>query len=276
MNKTSITNGVISRENGEYELSNGTADVPAHGIEWDTYGPLLDIQAGLTPDYWENVDLLIEAARKAYPDSAEAELRICDIGAGTGNFTTAIAEVFPRAEVVHLEPNKHMNFLARTKFADAGQKNVHIVESDFNSFDWQDQAWDIIICVNALYMLAPQAQTLQTIRRALRPNGFFYVVDFGREQDASQWFWYFLKNALKGINTKKYIQSIPKWPQMLASAREGGKTQVEGAWWTHETQEFGETLETAGFEVDGLTACYCGFADRAVCRPGTQTGDDHP
>ncbi|MEM9621982.1 MAG: class I SAM-dependent methyltransferase [Pseudomonadota bacterium] len=271
MENTNVSNGVADTVAAETN-TNGTApsgadQSTAKGIEWDTYGPLLDIQAGLTPDYWENVDVLVEHAKATYPNHAEAQLRICDVGAGTGNFTRAIAEAFPKSEVVHIEPNRHMNYIAQQKFADDGLDNVKIVQSDFFAYDWQAQQWDIVICVNALYMLSPQSEALRIIRDSLRPQGFFYVVDFGREQDAKQWFWYFLKNAVKGVNTKKYLQSIPKWPDMIAQAREGGKTQVEGAWWMHETDEFGATLEAAGFQLQGLTACYCGFADRAICRP---------
>ncbi len=268
MNKTTLSDDVINAPEHPSTLSNGTdTTATAKGIEWDTYGPLLDIQAGLTPDYWENVDVLIEQAKRAFPNYETAELSICDIGAGTGNFTRAMANVFKKSTIVHLEPNKNMNAIAQTKFSDDGLTNVEIVGKDFFSYTWTENQWDIVICVNALYMLSPQVETLAKIHRSIRPGGFFYVVDFGREQDASQWFWYFLKNALKGINTKKYIQSIPKWPQMAAQAREGGKTQVDGAWWTHETEEFGLALEAAGFAVSNLEACYCGFADRAICRP---------
>lgn len=289
MNKSGVNGGLLNEARSNTSLSedienrhpdllpNGQADTliiapepvkdTANGIEWDTYGPLLDMQADLTPDYWENVDVLVEQAKRAYPDYATARLRIVDIGAGTGNFTSAIAKVFANSEVVHLEPNRHMNYLALNKFEDAGLQNVEIIQESFYDYAWAGEQWDIVICVNALYMLSPQSQTLATINHSLKQGGFFYVVDFGREQDATQWFLYFLKNAFKGINTMKFLRSIPKWPQMAAQAKKGSETQVEGQWWTHETDEFGAALSAAGFAVDGLTSCYCGFADRAVCRP---------
>ncbi len=248
----------------KYEQHASAATLNA-GIDWDSYPVLLDMQADLTPEYWENVDALLENSRTFFDPERNPNVRICDIGAGTGNFCRAIAHQYPRASITHLEPTPNMNARARQKYDEDRLSNISIVEAPFASYEWQPEEWDIIVCVNTLYMLTPHQETLQKIFTALKPGGLFFVVDFGRKQVPSDWFWYFLGNAVKGINTWKYLKAVPRFGKMATQAKSGSQTQVEGLWWTHTTEEFGEALTEAGFTVKDLKPCYRDYADMAIC-----------
>ena len=71
--------------------------------------------------------------------------------------------------------------------------------------------------------------------------------------------------GLMGKNTLTYIKALPKAIKMIRQAQIGSETQQSGNWWVHTTEEFGATLNEAGFRVEGLEACYRSYADRAFC-----------
>ncbi|HAR32057.1 MAG TPA: hypothetical protein DCR65_11065, partial [Gammaproteobacteria bacterium] len=59
------------------------------------------------------------------------------------------------------------------------------------------ETFDVVICINALYAMVPQTQVLQRVRRMLKPNGWFLVIDFGRPQRVVDWARFLIKSAIR-------------------------------------------------------------------------------
>ncbi|MEM7290589.1 MAG: class I SAM-dependent methyltransferase [Pseudomonadota bacterium] len=251
-------------QGGSYETSKD-----ASGIDWDSYGPILDIQAGITPQYWENISQAIALAQHAFGDT---EFSVCDVGAGTGNCTLEFAKSFPKAKVVHLEPSSNMNDIARQKFKNAGINGISIAEMSFQEHDWATNRYDLIICINSLFAIQPQSLTLSIIRQSLTENGLFFIVDFGRKQNAVEWAKYFISNALKREYWAPSFRALKNVNKIVKQASKGTKSQETGLYPLHTTEQFGETLKEVGFEIAELQPCYRGYADMAICRSGIKNG----
>ena len=233
-------------------------------IDWTSYARSYDLIPDLIPQYNENIQ---ELRQVLHQEGLVDALSVCDLGAGTGNYVIDMATYLPYAEFIHVDNNGGMNEVAREKYATAGIDNVQVVEEYVQRLDFKDESFDVIVCANALYTLIPQHLVLKKIHRWLKPNGVFFVVDFGRKQSVTDWGWYFLKRSL---TNPYYLRSVAKLLttgiQVAKQAANGTKAQDQGSYWLHSTTEFGTALELAGFRISTLHDCYRGYCDLAVCK----------
>jgi ubiquinone/menaquinone biosynthesis C-methylase UbiE len=239
----------------------------SHGIEWSDYAARYDLMAEHNPAYQENIGLLIERLRNW---SLPGDARICDLGAGTGNYIVNLAQQLPSAEFWHVDCDKTMINYAKEKYVKLGLSNVKIVEDYIQRIDLPERHFDLVVCVNALYAMSPHESTLRSVARSLKPGGKFFVIDFGRKQRVIDWGWYLLKNTIKTQGLRSYVEFVLKSGEIVRQARNGTRFQAEGGYWLHSTQEFGNTLNKCGFLVEDLFPCYRGYCDLAVCSLSNQ------
>jgi 2-polyprenyl-3-methyl-5-hydroxy-6-metoxy-1,4-benzoquinol methylase len=243
----------------------------SQGINWSDYAPQMDLMAELMPSYEENLAALREHIHKR---GLAGRVRIADLGAGTGIFSQAIAEMLPDAEIVHVDSDPAMNEVAKTKYQRAGLTNIEIVPEHLQRLSFPLGSFDLIVCVNVLYAVPPQQILAAKIRSWLRPDGSLFIIDFGRKQSAIDWGLHFLGNALRGRNTRKYFRFLLFGQQITLQALKGRKSQELGKYWMHSTQEFGDFLVQSGFSLDELRPCHRGYADLAICRLNHSVGND--
>ncbi|MEZ5551990.1 MAG: class I SAM-dependent methyltransferase [Pseudomonadales bacterium] len=233
------------------------------GIDWDAYASQYDLLAKYNPSYHENVEMLRKGVLEwSIPDDA----RICDLGAGTGNYITALSKVRPMAKYVHVDFDRPMNEIAREKYVANGISDVVIVEENIHKVDFTPQTFDLVVCVNALYAVSPQADVLAKVRKWLKPSGVFFVIDFGRRNRMWDWSWYILKNLVKEHGFIECAKFLSNSAEMIRQNNRGQKNQADGKYWLHSTHEFGKAMTEAGFLVEELRPCYRDYCDLAVCR----------
>jgi len=108
----------------------------------------------------------------------EAGAQILDIGAGGGHHVIHYARRFPHARVVGLESDLPSIELARRALDEAGiDDRVEIRASDANDLEDED-VFDLVTLNIALHETgdhADQANVLNRVRRALKPNGTVVV-----------------------------------------------------------------------------------------------------
>jgi ubiquinone/menaquinone biosynthesis C-methylase UbiE len=242
-----------------HRTSGGAAQ---EGIAWSDYATQYDLMTEMIPVYDENIARL--RALVAERGLAGA-VSVCDLGAGTGNYISALADVLPEARFTHVDFDPQMSAIARAKYRKRGIE-VTMIQDYMQRAEFPAGSFDLIICVNALYAAAPQELVLQRVKSWLRPGGIFFVIDFGRKQRVVDWGWYILKSSLKQRAVRKLASFVLNARHVVGSARRGAKYQTKGGYWLHTTHEFGHTLSDAGFIVDELEPCYRGYADLAVCR----------
>ncbi|MDP9071320.1 MAG: class I SAM-dependent methyltransferase [Actinomycetota bacterium] len=102
---------------------------------------------------------------------------VVDVGAGTGQFATAVASACARVIAVDVSPVM-LNRL-RAKVIDAGLANVEVMQAGFLSYEHQGDPADFIYSRYALHHLPDfwKAVALARLHRILRPGGVFRLWD---------------------------------------------------------------------------------------------------
>jgi ubiquinone/menaquinone biosynthesis C-methylase UbiE len=232
-------------------------------LEWSSYAPKYDTICEYNPAYQENLERL-----KSYVMSwgLDQEAKIADLGAGTGNFICAMADVLPQATYTHIDFDPCMNKVARAKYEQRETTRVRIVEDYLQRVEIPDQSFDLIVCVNVLYAVAPQTLFLKRVKRWLKPGGRFFVIDFGRKVKIFDWGWYFLKNTMREHSFSHFIRVLMDNYEFVRQNKNAQHDFEEGYFWEHSTDEFKELLVSTGFSVEELYTCYRDYCDLAICR----------
>jgi len=145
--------------------------IPAATYDWLL--PLYDVFAKLIGS---------EAAHRQLVDQANIEPshRVLDIGCGTGNLTLLVKRLYPRAEVVGLDPDPKALARARRK-ADERGSAARFDRGFADELPYAEASFDRVFSAFMLHHLAldVKEKTLREARRVLRSGGAFYALDFG-------------------------------------------------------------------------------------------------
>ena len=111
------------------------------------------------------------------PSGPEDEIRVLDLGAGTGLFAWHVMERFRKASLVLYDVSARMLDVARDRFSDSLDW-VSIVEADYRGLDAVD-AYDVAVSSLSIHHLAhtDKKELFRQIYRALRPGGVFINLD---------------------------------------------------------------------------------------------------
>lgn len=124
----------------------------------------------------------VPAMHRALVDAANlrANLRVLDIGCGTGNLAVAVRRRYPDVEVVGLDPDPRALKRAHRKTARAGLA-VRLDQGYAQELPYPDAAFDRVLSSLMLHHLgrAAKAGMLAEVRRVLRPGGLLVLADFG-------------------------------------------------------------------------------------------------
>lgn len=233
---------------------------------WDAYAEQYDVMCEINPSYQENIDKLLSFLRSwELPENP----RICDLGAGTGNYITALAKVLPNAEFTHIDFDAKMNERALAKYREHGITRFEILTQYAQDAEISDDSFDIVLCINALYAISPQEEVLCKIHNWLRPDGRFFTIDFGRKQKNLDWVIYMFRESMKKHTVGKYVKALMDNKEIAKQNKQVSKAQQSGRYWLHTTEEFEGKLSECGFVVDEVFPCYRGYSDLAVCRKRT-------
>lgn len=247
----------------EEEGKFGSLPVASDEMDWDAYAEHYDEMCALNPAYQRNIELLL----KRIPIwNMPSNAKVCDLGAGTGNYICSLSALLPRADFVHVDFDTKMNELASQKYSQLEETNVQIVQEYAQRVEFPTQSFDLVMCVNALYAISPQLEVLQKIRSWIKPGGRLFIIDFGRKQRTLEWTFYILRESLRSNTLGRYAKTLIEAREILKQNRRSTKGQTTGRYWLHSTNQFGETLRQCGFIVEELFPCYRGYADLAVCR----------
>lgn len=247
------------------EVATREGEIPPvlHEIDWDVYASQYDLLATNNPSYRENIEIL----RGLLPEfGLPSEAVICDVGAGTGNYICALAKDLPKARFFHLDSDAHMMEVAKAKYEAASVLDVELQCCPASEAVYPPQSFDLIICVNALYAIQPREEFLRRARSWLKPEGVFFVIDFGRRTKMWDWAKYIFGSIYREKGFLECVRFFVNGIEAIRQNRRGSQGQAEGVYWLHSTDEFRQALEQAGFRVSNLSTCYRGYCDMAVCR----------
>lgn len=130
----------------------------------------------LIPYYTE----MVQAIVATIPFQSNEEIRVIDLGSGTGSLSQAIQQQYPQAKLTLVDVAENMLQIAEQKLGG----NCTYVNSDFNSFDF-DKQYDVIVSSLALHHIekASDKQLFYSkIYKALKPGGVFVNGDIVKAQ----------------------------------------------------------------------------------------------
>lgn len=189
---------------------------------------------------------------------------VCEVGAGTGNFLLQAIKQKPELRYVHIDLNVEMNRIAEEKYASCGHQ-VEVLQSDATQLD-REASFDVVIAVNTLYTMSDYSKALDAIFLALKPDGYFFCIDLGRELDTSSWVRELVKYNIRqrgGWNTAKLVYSLL---EVINQNRKIDRAQASGAFRGHSSDSFREMFEAAGFHVIRQGVCYRDKCDLLIAR----------
>jgi ubiquinone/menaquinone biosynthesis C-methylase UbiE len=111
---------------------------------------------------------------------------VADVGAGSGLFSRLIAQgVGPAGTVYAVEVSASLvDHIARTATT-MGLHNVSAVLGDPKSPRLPEQSVDVVFIADSYHHFEYPREMLQGIKKALRPNGLFLLIDFNRIEGVS-------------------------------------------------------------------------------------------
>jgi tRNA (cmo5U34)-methyltransferase len=149
------------------------------------------------------------------PDSLVPK-QMLDLGCGTGNLTATALKYFPDAQIHALDISGEILEECRLRFA--GHTNIHYHQQDFNSLNFADDSFDLIISGIAIHHL-PDAEKIKlylSIYKVLKPGGIFIFAD-----------------QTSGATTEIYHKHITRWKD--EAFKLGSTQQNWDMWMAHQT-----------------------------------------
>jgi ubiquinone/menaquinone biosynthesis C-methylase UbiE len=101
--------------------------------------------------------------------------RVLEVATGTGELIRRLRENYPRVKLVGADLSFQMLRQARAK---APSHLTRWVQASADQLPFRDDAFDWIVCVNGFHCFRRPEQSLQQMRRVLRPGGQLLLVDW--------------------------------------------------------------------------------------------------
>jgi ubiquinone/menaquinone biosynthesis C-methylase UbiE len=109
-----------------------------------------------------------------------AEARILDAGCGTGEISSRLAELFPRARVLGVDiVDQHLE-LARTRYRHLAPRLGFEHQSIFE-LKAADHTFDLTVCRHVLHAIPHAGRVVAELARVTRPGGYLHLIpeDYG-------------------------------------------------------------------------------------------------
>lgn len=236
-------------------------------MDWSKYAQVYDFMSEHNPAYQKLLVELHAFCTSALDGHDERNMRIVDLGAGTGNLTVQLAMSFPKALVMHVEPDIEMLQRARMKSVELGIRNIEFVNSLAEDMDIVAGSIDLVASNHSFYAIKNHHTLVNRIHSWLKPHGHIVVCDFGRKMDTNDWSRYLLGQWFTKYGTWKAIQLALRALSVRESNQEIGMKQLSGEYWTHELEEFVALFKNAKFEIKRGSVTYRGYSDLVVACP---------
>lgn len=106
---------------------------------------------------------------------------LLDVPVGTAVFTTEKYQRMTQADITCLDYSKDMLERAEYRFREAGITNIKTLQGDVGALPFEDEKFDIVLCMNGLHVFPDKEKAYAEILRTLRPGGellaCFYIAD---------------------------------------------------------------------------------------------------
>ena len=125
-------------------------------------------------------DRFYGAALESVPFAEEQEIRVLELGAGTGHLSAMIAEKFPRSRVTLVDLSVEMLRVARRRFTrEPGRFEFRTMDYARKPLPRRDGGYDLIVSVLSIHHLThgDKRELFGKVRRSLAVGGYFANAD---------------------------------------------------------------------------------------------------
>lgn len=236
---------------------------PRPNVDWQSFASVYDVMADLNPAYR---DLNAEYRQFLKGLRLRPGDRLVEVGAGTGNYSLAAAEVWPNCHVLHVDASSEMNARARQKRAERGLGNVEIRTANADAFDEQEGSVALVTAVHALYAFADAPALIARMYRWLRPGGAIWAVDPCGPLDVGEWQRYIFRRSCSERGVLRTVGLFWRARNAARQNRRIGQALDSGAYWGKDPAVFRAAFEDAGFEVSTMRTTYRGLSHLLVAQ----------
>jgi len=107
------------------------------------------------------------------------DAKILDFGTGTGEMILSLLDQYPLVEITGLDTDPIALKLARQKISK--KNNVQVTQYDGGYLPFEDNHFDTVVSCLVFCNIGERGRFADEIYRVLKPNGRFYLCDFGYE-----------------------------------------------------------------------------------------------
>lgn len=232
-------------------------------VSWDTYSETYDMLLAYNPFYQQLHQEVMEEVRRW--DIRSGDL-LADIGAGTGNYSLAMARHFAQATVMHIDRDKGMNTRAKEKKNLEDLKNHQIITRGIDEVSLEANSLRGLISIHALYTFKKPTQVLHNMYEWIEPGGYALLVNAGRVVKMLDWQVAIGWNLLRKHGLKKTLEILKAGKEVSRQNAYIRKMQRKGIFWTHTHEAFCEAVRSAGFEIVSSKTSFRGISDFVVAR----------
>lgn len=232
-------------------------------VNWKSYAQAYDMLMVYNPFYQQlHKEVLSYVEEWDIPEGAT----IADLGAGTGNYSLAIASKFPKANVLHIDNNEGMNARTTEKRMEMGLDNHRILDQSIEEVDIQPGSLDALISIHALYAFPNPQEVLKKAFSWLKPGAPAILVDAGRIVNVLDWQLAIGWHLLRQHGLRKSLKIISEGKIVSRQNAKLREMQRNGVLWTHSHEEFVEAVHKAGFEVKSSHITFRGISDCVITK----------
>lgn len=231
-------------------------------VQWQEYAKHYDEYVVPLTCYQDNISQLKKFIRLYQLEDIET---VCDLGAGTGIYISAMNKVIRNCHFTHVDSDRAMIEYAESRYVKEGV-SASVEHVGIENLELIPNSLDLITAINVIYSLPEPQERLKQVYSYVKPGGYFFTIDFGRKQKPIDWTVYFFKEMLKREGLRQTIKSIPSAVSLFKRQAEAAEAQAHGEYWLHSTDSFAQALSDVGFKVHEHRSCYRGYADLAICQ----------
>jgi ubiquinone/menaquinone biosynthesis C-methylase UbiE len=108
------------------------------------------------------------------------DLRVLDVGCGTGEITVRLAEMYPQASITGVDLIEHHLEVARAKAAALGSR-IRFESADAFALPFDEGTFDLVVCRHMLQAVPRPDDAISEMVRVARPGGRLHLLveDYG-------------------------------------------------------------------------------------------------